>query len=63
MSLSFALQQPTGAEKDNQESLNAYRDSLTNAMWGTFVPMGLVGAAASYMRLRHFRAKVLQKFK
>jgi hypothetical protein len=36
---------------------------LTGAMWGTFIPAGLLGAGASYLRLRYFRIKVLHRFK
>jgi hypothetical protein len=36
---------------------------LTAAMWGTFIPMGCLGALASWLRLRHFQRNVLEQFK
>jgi hypothetical protein len=39
------------------------RSTYTKVMWGTFIPAGLLGALASYLRLRYFMTTVLQRFK
>ncbi len=35
----------------------------TTVMWATFVPAGLLGALASYLRLRYFSHSVLSRFR
>jgi hypothetical protein len=52
-----------GANPDDLDSLNSQRTALTNAMWATFVPMGLLGAWVSHLRLKFFTGKSLQRFK
>jgi hypothetical protein len=52
-----------GADPDDQDSLDGQKAALTYAMWATFVPMGLLGAWVSHLRLKFFTGKSLQKFK
>jgi hypothetical protein len=52
-----------GAKPDDQDSLDGQRTALTYAMWATFVPMGLLGAWVSHLRLKFFTGKSLQQFK
>ena len=35
---------------------------ITYAMWGTTVPMGCLGAFASWLRLRYFQVGILAHF-
>lgn len=39
------------------------RQIITNVLWGTFVPMGLLGAAMSWYRTRYFMNTVVAKFR
>jgi hypothetical protein len=52
-----------GANPDDQDSLDGQKAALTYAMWATFVPMGLLGAWVSHLRLKFFTGKSLRRFK
>jgi hypothetical protein len=52
-----------GADPDDQDSLDGQKAALTYAMWATFVPMGLLGAWVSHLRLSRFMNHGLQCFR
>jgi hypothetical protein len=52
-----------GADPADQDSLDGQKAALTYAMWATFVPMGLLGAWVSHLRLQYFMGRSLQSFK
>jgi hypothetical protein len=52
-----------GWDAADEEASQAAMGKLTAVMWGTWVPMGLLGALASWLRLRYFTHRVLPKFR
>jgi alkylhydroperoxidase family enzyme len=53
----------SGANLDDQASLDSQKAALTYTMWATFIPMGVLGAWVSRVRLRHFTESGMKKFR
>lgn len=52
-----------GIDLRDDQAIQDQEDRLTTAMWATFVPAGLLGAMASWIRLSYFNWTVLNRFK
>lgn len=52
-----------GAVPGDQGSLDTQEAALTDTMWATCLPAGLLGAFVSYTRLKRFTDKGLQRFR
>jgi hypothetical protein len=52
-----------GATPGDPASLEEVEGALTTTMWATFVPAGLLGGWASYMRLKRFNETGLRGFR
>ncbi len=58
-----ALLYPAGVDLSDDSATYSWAQRWTTVMWATFVPAGLIGALASYLRLRYFTHYVLTRFR
>ncbi|KAL6762968.1 hypothetical protein V8C86DRAFT_516034 [Haematococcus lacustris] len=52
-----------GVDLSDDHATLRHQARLTTVMWATFFPVGLLGALASWLRLRYFHRTVLQRFR
>lgn len=52
-----------GIDLDDDQAIEDQERRLTTAMWATFVPAGLIGAMASWVRLNYYHVIVLNRFR
>ncbi|KAJ9509395.1 hypothetical protein QJQ45_001848 [Haematococcus lacustris] len=58
-----AVLKALGVDLSDDHATLRHQARLTTVMWATFFPVGLLGALASWLRLRYFHRTVLQRFR